>query len=407
MPISTTYTIKNTQGNLSFTINVGSASGPLELQQNADLTFYGYGRTGWGQEVDQNFYRLLENFAVQELTSTPKRPKTKTQLGGILGINKPVIGQTWYNLSDSELYICSNNTTLGSETWRHLITDEFAVTKYLQINDASGTGPNAFIKLNGSNTPTTGFIELIDTPPSATWHAAPKGYVDDEITALRTEADGKYVERAGDVMSGGLLITGGSIAGHDTSTAYIPNQGPHVVIRSTTSEGGSTDTRNIVMGLGATDSSTSNPHIDFHSSGGNIDYDSSIIASGGNSSVAGQGTLTLVGFAMVDRTPTLTNQISSKGYVDTSINTAINNLTTSSNNLYVKKAGDTMTGILNMNGNRITNVAYPVAATDPARVDWVRAGAYMPAGYGASNEITSSTAGPYGGSDGDIWLQYY
>ncbi|PPD55717.1 MAG: hypothetical protein CTY12_00225 [Methylotenera sp.] len=380
MPISTTYTIRNTQGNLSFNINVGSASGPLELQQNADLTFYGYGRTGWGQEVDQNFYRLLENFAVQEVSTLPKRPKTKVQLGGILGINKPIIGQTWFNLSDSELYICSENTTPGSEIWRHLISDEFAVTKYLQINDASGTGPNAFIKLNGSNTPMTGFLELIHTLPSATWHATPKGYVDDEIAALRTESDGKFVERIGDTMSGDLIVG----AATNTTIGF-----------------GTIDLGNIT-------GTTSTPNIDFHSSGGNIAYDARIIASLGNSSVVGQGTLTLIGFILNDgRAPTQTNELTSKGYVDNTITTAINNLTTQSNNLYVKKAGDTMTGSLNMNGNRITNLAYPAAATDPARVDWVQALAYMPAGSGAANEITTSTVGPSGGTDGDIWLQYY
>lgn len=402
MPISTTYTIKNTQGNLSFTINVGSASGPLELQQNADLTFYGYGRTGWGQEVDQNFYRLLENFAVQELTSTPKRPKTKTQLGGILGINKPVIGQTWYNLSDSELYICSNNTTLGSETWRHLITDEFAVTKYLQINDASGTGPNAFIKLNGSNTPTTGFIELIHTPPSATWHAAPKGYVDDEISALRTESDGKFVEKAGDFTTGGLSIQGGLLNGA-TGNVLIPS----ITMRAGTNEDGTGPApRDVVIGMGAMDGATSLTHIDFHTSGGVLDYDSGIIAFSGNPAVVGEGTMELRGYVKVERAPTLTMQVSNKGYVDTEIANLNAALTASADGLYVKKAGDTMTGTLNMNNKNITNLPLPTATAHPATKGYVDANCYAPAGTpGFTYGVTISASAPSGGNVGDIWFQ--
>lgn len=381
MPISTTYTIKNTQGNLSFTINVGSASGPLELQQNADLTFYGYGRTGWGQEVDQNFYRLLENFAVQEVSALPKRPKTKTQLGGVLGINRPVLGQTWYNLTDSELYICSANATLGTETWRHILSDEFAVTKYLQINDASGTGPNAFIKLNGSNTPMTGFLELLHTPPSATWHAAPKGYVDDGIATLRAEADGRFIEKAGDTGVGNVTFQSGS-------------SGPYTLISQGSIE------------LGRIDGVSSSPFLDFHSSGGNIDYDTRIISTVGNGSVSGEGQLTLIGYAMVDRLPTLTNQITSKGYVDTAISNLYAQVTNSAAGLYVKKAGDTMTGSLNMNNNTITNLPSPTAGSHPTTKTYVDSNFYAPASVpGVTYGITISAAAPSGGNIGDIWFQ--
>ena len=394
MPISTTYTIKNTQGTLSFTINVGGASGPLELQQNADLTFYGYGRTGWGQEVDQNFYRLLENFAVQEKTASPKRPKSKNTLGGILGINRPIVGQAWYNTSDSELYVCSVATTdpniaagdpsVAASTWRHILSDEFAETKYLKIIDASG--PDGYVKLNGSNTPMTGFLELKHTSPSATWHAAPKGYVDDEINALRTESDGKFVERAGDTMSGQLSVEG-------------PGAGSYVKIDT------QTGTNQPRLHLGKYSGSISADIGFFTSGGGLLHMDSGILATGGNSSVVEQGTLTLIGFAMVDRPPTLANQITSKQYVDTAITTAINNLSSTTSGSYVKKVGDTMTGQLNMSNQRILNVGAPSTGTDATNADWVKSQAYMPAGSGVAHQVFVSVSGPSGGNSGDIWFQ--
>ena len=80
-------------------------------------------------------------------------------------------------------------------------------------------------------------------------------------------------------------------------------------------------------------------------------------------------------------------------------------LSSASGATYVKRSGDTMSGTLNMNGNRITNLSWPATATDPARVDWVRAQAYMPAGLGATYQVHISGAGPSGGNNGDIWFQ--
>lgn len=411
MPISTTYTIKNTQGNLSFTINVGSASGPLELVQTADLTFYGYGRTGWGQEVDQNFYRLLENFAVPELTSSPPKPKTKDNLSGVLGtgINRPVLGQLWFNTTvnssvnaeypntGGELYVCTQATTdssiapgpasIAASKWKQLISVDYANYTYLSKNDASGTGPYAFVKLNGYNSPMTGFLELIHTNPSATWHAAPKGYVDDEILALRTEADGKYVERAGDTMSGQLSVEG-------------PGSGSYVKIDVQT---GANEPR---VHLGKYTGTTDADIGFFTSGGGLLHMDSGILATGGNSGVTNQGTLTLIGFAMVDRAPTLSNQISNKGYVDTGLANLNATLTSQSNGLYVKKAGDTMTGSLNMSSHTITNLPTPTASSHPATKNYVDTNCYAPAGTpGFTYNITISAAAPSGGNIGDIWFQ--
>ena len=133
MPISATYTINNTDGTLHFDIKPGQSNGPHDNISQSDLTFYGYGRTGWGQEVDQNFYRLLENFACRELTPSPTAtPATKATLGGILGFNKPIIGQHWFNTTTNEMFVRS-----GLGNWSHLVSETYSDTKYLQIAVAS------------------------------------------------------------------------------------------------------------------------------------------------------------------------------------------------------------------------------------------------------------------------------
>lgn len=380
MPIATTYTIRPTQGTPIFTIRVGTAVGPVNPtpgvtdDPETDLTFYGYGRTGWGQEVDQNFYKLLENFACEENPAAAGTPKNSTLLGGTNGINKPVKGQLWFNTrtgstTQDELFVCSN---AGANTWKHLVSETYADSKYLSI-----TGANGYLKLDGSNSPMTGYLTL-NAVPTASLHAATKGYVDTSVSDALVTVGNTYVALAGDTMTGALSVK-------PTPTGHY------------------TTVNNGNIELGNINGTVTTPFIDFHSSGGSIDYDSRIIASGGG--VVGQGTLTLVGYALVDRNPTQAMQIANKAWVDTSITNAINGLNGSIGSLYVKRAGDTMTGQLNMTGNRIVNIAYPVSTTEPARVDWVSNTFYAPAGLGAARSIYISGAGPSGGVDGDIWFQ--
>lgn len=387
MPISTTYTVKSTQGtlpgNLNLTIQVGTASGPSELSQLADLTFYGYGRASWGQEVDQNFYRLLENFACEGIGSPPS-PKNKIQLGGTLGINKPIKGQSWFNLNNTELYICANvpnDYPTTPATWRHIISEPFANTTYLKISDASGTGPNAFLKLDGSNSPMTGQLVLSGLPTIDN-HAATKVYVDDAISAATGSTGSLYITKAGDTGIGILTLQDGII-------------GPYTTLRRGSLE------------IGRADGTVGTPYFDFHSNGSPItDFDCRIISSGGTAGTPGEGTLTIHGFVTLVKAPTLPNQATTKSYVDTAIVNAINTFSTTANGAYVKKIGDTMTGILNMNNHRVTNVGTPVSGTDAANATWTRSVFYGNSSSGAVNNIFISTANPSGGNAGDIWLQY-
>lgn len=334
MPISTTYTISNTQGTLTFQLTAGSANGPNELEQRTDLTFYGYGRVGWGQQVDQNFYSLLENFACTQLAGPNVVPNTKAVLGGVLGINDPVVGQLWFNLTGSEMYVC---TDAINNTWRHLVSETYADTKYLSTTSAGGT----YLKLDGSNSPMTGLLTLSGNP-TANLHAATKQYVDTAISGV-TGSLGNYVAKTGDTMTGALTVT------NSANESFV------FLFSETT---GPTNYAEIEIGRWNV---ASHANIEFMTSGANpstnYTVDSAIVATGGTPGVYHQGTLTLYGFIVSDgRTPTLANQLTNKSYVDGSISTAINNLAASSNSSYVNRAGDNMTGLLTLSGNPVNGL---------------------------------------------------
>jgi hypothetical protein len=79
---------------------------------------------------------------------------------------------------------------------------------------------------------------------------------------------------------------------------------------------------------------------------------------------------------------------------------------------FVNKSGDTMSGQLNMNGNRIQNLPAPVGGAEPARLADVQAvyGARTQRVYNGAAEqgynVTVSSGAPSGGNDGDVWYRY-
>ena len=333
MPISTTYTITNTQGSLTFQMTAGSSNGPNELAQTTDLTFYGYGRTGWGQQVDQNFYSLLENFACNQLAGPNVVPSTKATLGGTLGINDPVKGQQWYNLTSSEMYYC---VTPSTNTWYHLLSETYADTKYLTLAEASSTSGNyAFVKLSGANTPMTGPLILNADPTSGSppQTAATKNYVDTNVSTLTSLVNGNYVHIAGDTMKGPLSVTNGLGDGMFATLSTIHSGSAY-------------------LQMGQWNTSITSANVNFYTSGSSAGVntvDSAIIATGGTIGSNYQGTLTLYGYILTDgRPPTLANQLTSKNYVDTQISTNISSLhstiTTTLASGYLALSGGTMSG---------------------------------------------------------------
>ncbi len=118
--MSSIYAIKNTSGDKTLTIKPGQINGAGGVVHDNDLKIHGYGSTQWGIGVNENFLRLIENFAVEQKESgdfdyDPSRlkPKDYKDLGLGLGINKPTIGQIWYNKTDNSLYVYVNDPDIG------------------------------------------------------------------------------------------------------------------------------------------------------------------------------------------------------------------------------------------------------------------------------------------------------
>jgi hypothetical protein len=105
----------------SFVIGPGELNGPAGITRASDLRLYGFGSLKWGEGVDQNLFRLLENFAcarketgdiliagsptvLYDETINPVMPKDENDLGIGNGITTPVLGQPWYDTTSNTLF---------------------------------------------------------------------------------------------------------------------------------------------------------------------------------------------------------------------------------------------------------------------------------------------------------------
>lgn len=116
MPSTVLYLLNKTDGSNAFVIQPQTFDGAGGVQRHTDLTLYGNGAPNWGERFDDNFYHLLENFAVGEKPSTLFIPQDETTLGSGFGVNKPIPGQTWYNETRGQLFVY-RGTPNGSQGW--------------------------------------------------------------------------------------------------------------------------------------------------------------------------------------------------------------------------------------------------------------------------------------------------
>ena len=98
--------ITGTDGRSRFAVVPGGHDGSGGKFQHSDLHFFGEGNRDWGFGFNQNFFRLLENFACPESLSNPGSPSTATDIGiADSGVNLPVEGQTWWNTTTKQLFV--------------------------------------------------------------------------------------------------------------------------------------------------------------------------------------------------------------------------------------------------------------------------------------------------------------
>ena len=217
-----------------FTIKPGQLDGPTGTVAHTDLRLYGEGHLQWGEGVHENFVHMLENFACPDASgSTNSNPLPEN-------ITNPVIGQLWYSKDRKKIHYyngtkwvaVSRDAQQGTSAptdpsdgdfwwdtdaternlyiyidgqWRRMVAD------YL-LRD--GTKPMAGILNMGSHR-----ITNVSTP-TANNDAVNKTYVDTADQALQAEIDTK-VDRAGDTMTGTLIIQNGALAVRTIAGQYI------------------------------------------------------------------------------------------------------------------------------------------------------------------------------------------
>lgn len=106
----------------SFIIGPGELNGPGGLKRNSDMELYGFGAAKWGEGMDQNIFKLLENSACPRkedndflmgtddpvdfipkngsynTLNDPVMPKDEYDLGIGNGITVPLLGQQWFDI---------------------------------------------------------------------------------------------------------------------------------------------------------------------------------------------------------------------------------------------------------------------------------------------------------------------
>lgn len=215
------YLINNTDDSMQIVITPRQFDGALGVSRNTDLTLYGNAAPNWGERFNENFVRLLENFAVTESNPSDQdsgdpfgddvpTPKTEINLGlaagSGFGINNPITGQLWYNKSRNLLHVYSEE--YGWNPASSVLVAEEA---------GEGTGfrdtiiPNpregelVFVRDSGQ-------LQVFD---GSSWIAA-------------AGDSGDFVLRAGDTMTGALLLhahpTGGSPALQAATKQYVLDQ---------------------------------------------------------------------------------------------------------------------------------------------------------------------------------------
>ena len=242
------YIIDHTDpANGSFSINPNKYNGPGAVSQNTNLRLYGAGSLQYGEGVNENFLRILENFASPEATGGSPVAGLGVPDSTYFDPTKAVKGQLWFNSSTSKLmmYDGSNWASAGGTTYGTTAPPApqsgdlwfDTSTSQLMIYDGGWVSVADRYVLKAGDT-MTGILTL-SGDPSNPLEAATKQYVDAQITAndeigeltdvdvtgaantnvlaynagtwevydIQADLTGK-VDIAGDTMTGALTLSG-------------------------------------------------------------------------------------------------------------------------------------------------------------------------------------------------------
>lgn len=221
---------ENTSGTLELTLK------PKQTERDStDLRFYGTGATRWGEGANQNFIRLLENFAVSSKEEDgkiyPKNEDDLNQKG--LGVNNPITGQLWYDTDTQTLFIFdeeivdddnsgwqrvtgstpSGDTAPSTPQTGNLWFDTSEEQLKVWNGDEWISVAKQYVRLDGTNA-MEGDLDLGDhrivnlATPNDDQDASTKKYVDDWIEEITDNGllDDLYINRDGDTVTGEITF---------------------------------------------------------------------------------------------------------------------------------------------------------------------------------------------------------
>lgn len=246
--MASVFIVDNTDGTLNLVMEPGSLNGPGSGVRDSDLRLYGMGALLWGEGVNENMLRVAENWACEEKAGSPGVPQDEGDLGPGRGVTTPLIGQTWYNKTDEQLYFYSGTAWLKSSS----VGVDVVAPGTAEIGDLwydnSGTGgpcgtTNQLMIYNGTiwesvaqdylpicggamsgdiDMATNGILNL--AYPTAGGHAASKQYVDDRETSILASLSGHSSDPALHLTAAQNTILDtleGNLGGHPPSDMGI------------------------------------------------------------------------------------------------------------------------------------------------------------------------------------------
>jgi len=151
----------------SFVIGPGELNGPGGVARDTDLKLYGFGAPKWGEGINQNILRILENNAcpAKELNdynpatgnydynpaTDPLLPKDEYDLGTGNGITIAFLGQNWFNTTNNLMYTYSGSPLEWSSAGEGgAITGDLVVTG--TVTAANPIGVFDLVTLGYANT---------------------------------------------------------------------------------------------------------------------------------------------------------------------------------------------------------------------------------------------------------------
>ena len=200
------YQIYRTNGTLLTTIPDGTAN-----TTSTSLTLPGRSYPGYGLVVDTNFVHQLENFS----NSTPP-------------VN-PIVGQLWYNTTDSTLHICPSDGITNAGQWLaipvsgndgNFTLSNVTITGSINVD---GTATAALLAGSGANLTNLNGANVLGIVASANVAATANTVAGANVTG--TVANAAYATSAGNAAYATLAGTASAVSGIVANATYATSAG--------------------------------------------------------------------------------------------------------------------------------------------------------------------------------------